>query len=727
MKGTKKAILIAIFVLTLSVFLGSSAYAEEIKEQNDSIEQLSNEILTDNQELQAGQTNDTAKNNGLFYKPEAFLTQDQKVALLTVSTNDPNVRGAVYRVWTGDGSNMRGYNASFQPDGRFMAFVGVSDFGQSGTYNCLATVQFYDGHEENVGFASFEVTQPSIGAVSVENVNGNTGTFDVLLEGINCPSSANSIDVIAFTRADWSDAHVYKAYWNGRCFVANVNVSQHQYHFGDYGILAIVNAVNGTRGTSWQGATINMPQANLGTFTADGANYFLIADNIPADPSTAWVNYYVWNQGLSDLRMYRGFRDGNRWLAIVPISDYMRTGTYTVLARSQMAFGPEIDLGATTFNVPGSTVDSVSTYGIDQRGGTFNVMISNPRALGGITGIRTVVFSRSDWSDAFSYGCLNFGNGVYAFAGDIANHKYNNGTYEAAVFVRNAFGLEELAGVTFFDMPHCDGTGVAWPINNEADVIVSTWNLPCLSHVFGVRYFVWNQPDGGDMHMYATIIRNWDNSYSYTFSMSDFGKMGTYYVRPEIVRKDLTTEYLPLMSFTISNLNGNYGIMGSSGTNVDQMVRYFNKYGSYPEYYQWGYGGASSVYDFCRIFYEECAAEGVRAEVAFCQAMKETGYLRFGGAVDVRAFNFAGIGAVDSSPGSYNWFPDIRTGIRAQVQHLKAYASTDSLNNACVDPRFNLVTRGVAPCVEDLGGRWASGANYGYSIRNDYMSKLFTS
>ena len=279
--------------------------------------------------------------------------------------------------------------------------------------------------------------------------------------------------------------------------------------------------------------------------------------------------------------------------------------------------------------------------------------------------------------------------------------------------------------MTFFTLnkPNAQSWGV--PINNQADVVLASWDLPYVNHIMGIQYYVWNS--GNDMRCYTTVSRRNNNSYDYTFSMNDFGKAGTFYVLPRIVRDNWSTEDLPLISFNITNINGNYGIMGSSGTNIDQMVRYFNKYGNYPEYYQWGYGGAPSVYDFCRIFYEECAAEGVRAEVAFCQAMKETGYLRFGGAVDVRAFNFAGIGAVDSSPGSYNWFPDIRTGIRAQVQHLKAYASTDSLNNACVDPRFNLVTRGVAPCVEDLGGRWASGANYGYSIRNEYMSKLFAS
>ena len=76
-----------------------------------------------------------------------------------------------------------------------------------------------------------------------------------------------------------------------------------------------------------------------------------------------------------------------------------------------------------------------------------------------------------------------------------------------------------------------------------------------------------------------------------------------------------------------------------------------------------------------------------------------------------------------NSTGDCASFPDVRTGIRAQIQHLKAYGSTEQLVNEQVDPRFHLVKRGVAPYVEWLGQKenptgagWASGVNYGYSI-----------
>ena len=154
-------------------------------------------------------------------------------------------------------------------------------------------------------------------------------------------------------------------------------------------------------------------------------------------------------------------------------------------------------------------------------------------------------------------------------------------------------------------------------------------------------------------------------------------------------------------------------IMGESLTTPAQMAACFEDKGKpYPEVY--AEKGAPTIADFCEIVMEEAVAEGVRAEVVFSQAMHETGWLQFGGDVSPEQCNFAGIGATGGVPG--NSFEDVRQGLRAQVQHLKAYASTEPLNNECVDPRFQYVTRGCAPTVESLGGKWAVGSHYGERI-----------
>ncbi len=167
---------------------------------------------------------------------------------------------------------------------------------------------------------------------------------------------------------------------------------------------------------------------------------------------------------------------------------------------------------------------------------------------------------------------------------------------------------------------------------------------------------------------------------------------------------------------------GQYPIMGESSIQTWQMVEYFEESGeSYPAD-ALAKGGAPDIETFCRIYYEEAVQEGVRPEVAFAQTMKETGWLQYGGDAKITQYNFAGIGTTGGGvPG--NSYPDVRTGVRAQIQHLKAYATTEALAEKCVDDRYDYVTKGCAPYVEWLGQKenpqgygWATGENYGYDI-----------
>lgn len=168
-------------------------------------------------------------------------------------------------------------------------------------------------------------------------------------------------------------------------------------------------------------------------------------------------------------------------------------------------------------------------------------------------------------------------------------------------------------------------------------------------------------------------------------------------------------------------------IMGSSQTTVAQMVARWNVMGkTYPSSVYAKYG-AADITQFCTILLAEANYEGVRAEVVFAQAMHETGWLQFGGDVKAEQCNFAGIGATGGVPGnSFNdWgAASVHKGLRAQVQHLKAYASTDKLLNPCIDPRFSFVTRGCAPTIQDLGGKWATGSGYGTALTNQVNALL---
>ena len=234
-------------------------------------------------------------------------------------------------------------------------------------------------------------------------------------------------------------------------------------------------------------------------------------------------------------------------------------------------------------------------------------------------------------------------------------------------------------------------------------------------------------PDAGEVSSYAVDAMQWAVSEGIIQGRSNTGELDPKGSALRVECAAIAQRFLT-GSGGEPSVDG-YAIMGQSTVTIDQMVRYYNANASYPAFYS--NTEAATIEDFCRIYYEEAQAEGVKAEVAFCQAMKETGFLKFGGDVGIEQFNFAGLGATGNGATGL-FFESPRIGIRAQIQHLKAYASADSLNNACVDPRFQYVARGCAPYVEWLGvhenpyGRgWATAVGYGDSIVN-MIAKLKT-
>ncbi len=153
---------------------------------------------------------------------------------------------------------------------------------------------------------------------------------------------------------------------------------------------------------------------------------------------------------------------------------------------------------------------------------------------------------------------------------------------------------------------------------------------------------------------------------------------------------------------------GTVRIMGRGAASVPQLASFLLD--ANPQ------ANAKEVLMLAEIYVEEARIEGVNHDVAFCQMCHETDYLRFGADVHPSQNNFAGIGTTGGGVPGHS-FPTARIGVRAQIQHLKGYATTKRLRRKLVDPRFHKVPRGSAPYVENLTGRWATDPNYDVKIK----------
>ncbi len=181
-------------------------------------------------------------------------------------------------------------------------------------------------------------------------------------------------------------------------------------------------------------------------------------------------------------------------------------------------------------------------------------------------------------------------------------------------------------------------------------------------------------------------------------------------------------------------VNGELSIMGSSTVKAQALTQLMlaNNPQAPPE--------------LPELYLRIAADYGIRGDVAFCQAAKETGWWKYGGLVQAYQNNYCGLGATGSPAvgnedlrgadasrvcfkqgvhgAIYNTCAD---GVEAHIQHLYAYTSKLPLpaGKTLLDPRFTLVSRGIATSWSDLDGRWAvPGVGYGQSILNDYYAKM---
>lgn len=323
------------------------------------------------------------------------------------------------------------------------------------------------------------------------------------------------------------------------------------------------------------------------------------------------------------------------------------------------------------------------------------------------------------------YTVTKASNGVYQKTISVSDFGVS-GDYKVFTYVKGADGKFRKVGkaqiVTVADITG-GKTVVRKKSENAYNLYVS--GIEYKGDIASVQVKAWPLTNKKAQYVY-TASKNSNGSYRVTLDSKKHKGTGGEYKYQVIVtakngvKKTLLSGKLTLGESSVAS-DELYAIAGTSEVTVAQMMSYYNSHATYPAFYM--LSDAPTLKKFCQMYYNECKKEGIRAEVAFAQAMHETNFLRYGGDVQISQYNFAGIGATGGGAQG-NSFSSVRVGIRAQIQHLKAYANSDPLSQLCVDPRFDRVQRGCAPYVEWLsipvnpnGKGWATNPVYGSALR----------
>lgn len=137
-------------------------------------------------------------------------------------------------------------------------------------------------------------------------------------------------------------------------------------------------------------------------------------------------------------------------------------------------------------------------------------------------------------------------------------------------------------------------------------------------------------------------------------------------------------------------------------------------------------GAAQLFIDAADIYWKYGQKTGLRPEVLYAQAAKETAYGKYSGNVIPEQHNFAGIKTAAASGDTtydHESFATADDGVRAHFNHMAAYVGTQPIGE--VHARYHIVLStawaGTIRTVSQLGGRWAPDPTYGDSILHDYL------
>jgi hypothetical protein len=176
-----------------------------------------------------------------------------------------------------------------------------------------------------------------------------------------------------------------------------------------------------------------------------------------------------------------------------------------------------------------------------------------------------------------------------------------------------------------------------------------------------------------------------------------------------------------IASFERSSGNGAPSILGPTVLTAPEMTAWFVASGDVA-------ATSATIAQLTSWYVSEGRAEGVRGDIAFAQAMVETG--AFDSTDAVAGNNYAGVGHCDSCAAGLR-FPSPLAGIRSQIQLLRTYADATLTTADLPSPPPLAVlapqaqgARGCCRTWNSLTGVWATDPRYGSVILDVYTEML---
>lgn len=605
-----------------------------------------------------------------------------------------------------------------------------------GTYQIHGYAQCVNGVENFLGAISTNV-KASIAKLRATDVTGEQKNFEISISDLGVYSSATSVKYAVWSEKNGQDDLLwYETTKNNGSYSTKINISDHK-TIGTYNVHAYAQLSGGK--SVYLGETqfeVTPPRANLYVEKFDllEGKFEVTIKNISTRSGISQITLAVWSKNnQEDIYWYSASKVSNdTYKVTVNISRHnMNLGRYSMHGYLLDGNGINSYLGYTDYQIvlPSTDIEIINKDGMQLE---YEVSNKVTTTCFNVQKVEYAVWSQVNGQDDIKwYGAVTTDKKKWSAPVPISNHR-NSGRYNVHVYATFANGTKCFLGAETFNVESLKAEVAIQNVNSTSGEFEILINInSSKTGISSIQVPVWCSANQSDIVWY-NAEKTSDTTYIVRVDPVNHGShAGIYTIHVYANEKNGVTTFVDGKTQEVKNAL--YSIMGPTNERlVSNLVAYYrannpmyDKFSKYGTQYDGTMlrGGAPTIESYCQIFIQEAQAEGVRGEVAFAQAMLETGFLKYGGDVKPNQYNFAGLGATGGVPG--NSFVDVRQGIRAQIQHLKCYASVTALNNPCVDPRWQAWLRGLAPYVQWLSSKtnpygvgWATDPGYSAKILN---------
>lgn len=717
-------------VLIEAGFVSNDAESLALADGNNQ-QKMANEILASVNQLFGNDTSATV----ITADSVKATVSDTKVTAKVTGINAPAAVSTVYfPVWSSDNGqdDIVWHEGIKQSDGSYQVTFDIADHhNDTGTYNIHCYAKDNSGNLTMLGATTADVTVKFTTGDLTASVSGDK--INVKVSNIVAPNGLQKIYLPIWSETGGQDdLNWYSATrQSDGSYTLSVDIKDHNYNSGKYQVHCYSADNNGKLALLGQttvnvsGSVQTMSASNV-TSTVSGNQITVNISGIAAPNGIQTLYVPTWSEtgGQDDIKWYTANKqsDGSYSLTIDIKDHNYDAGVYNI-----HCYGVD-DAGNYTLlkelKTPSIVPEKMTASSVNAtiNGSQITATVSGISAPSGLSYVVFPVWSDVNGQDDLKwYMSTKQSDGSYQATIDIKDHSYDNGTYYVHCYGVDSSNMMTMLGETTISFSAAPMTADSITASFADNII--TVNIDGITAPYGIQNIlvpVWSDNNGQDDLKWYTARKLSDGSYQATINAKDHnGESGTYTIHVYGVEAD--GRYVFLGSTSASVRYVETPIMGATTVTAADLIAYYKSTGcAYPQIYM---NIGVDLETFVNMYIQECNAEGVRAEVAFAQAMLETGNLQFGGDVKPSQFNFAGLGATGGVPGydfaaTYgNTSTGLQTGIRGHVQHLKCYASDQPLNQTKVDPRWNDKLRLRALSVEELAGTWAADKTYAGKVK----------